>query len=137
MCTLLPTTRLRNTSVTLLREPARRAPLTPVSDSQPRNSVVVWDRIIRGPKYAKINIARGKQKYEFKEITDSFRCVLGGFASTGDSGELTTLDTSMFRNVSATFSLQYNLQPHVGALQWGEIARTEELKLPPVARRGV
>ncbi|KAM0748009.1 signal peptidase 22 kDa subunit [Meredithblackwellia eburnea MCA 4105] len=77
------------------------------------NSVVVWDRIIRSSKYAKINIARGKQKYEFKEITDSFK------------------------NVSATFSLQYNIQPHVGALQWGEVVRTEALKLPAVAKRGV
>ena len=40
---------------------------------QPNNQVVVWDRIIRGPKHAKINIADGKQKYEFKEITDSFK----------------------------------------------------------------
>ncbi|KAL8283984.1 hypothetical protein RQP46_005097 [Phenoliferia psychrophenolica] len=77
----------------------------------PRNSVVVWDRIIRTSKYSKINIARGKQKYEFKEIGDSFR------------------------NVTIEWSLQYNLQPHVGALQWGEIVRTEGMKLPPVARK--
>ncbi|POY73043.1 hypothetical protein BMF94_3881 [Rhodotorula taiwanensis] len=39
----------------------------------PENSVVVWDRIIRSPKYARLNVQDGKQKYEFKEITDTFR----------------------------------------------------------------
>jgi hypothetical protein len=34
----------------------------------------VWDRIIRSPKYARLNVQDGKQKYEFKEITDTFRC---------------------------------------------------------------
>lgn len=49
--------------------------LTARGSTQPQNSVVVWDRIVRSKKYAKINIAGGKQKYEFKEIGDSFRWV--------------------------------------------------------------
>ncbi|ORY54080.1 signal peptidase 22kDa subunit [Leucosporidium creatinivorum] len=77
----------------------------------PENRVVVWDRIIRGSKFAKINIADGKQKYEFKEITDSFK------------------------DVSATFSLHYQVQPWVGALTGGEVVRTEAIKLPPAQRR--
>lgn len=46
------------------------------SSPQPANSVVVWDRIVRSPKQARFNVQDGKQKYEFKEITDTFRCVL-------------------------------------------------------------
>lgn len=34
----------------------------------------MWDRVIRSPKYARLNVQDGKQKYEFKEITDTFRC---------------------------------------------------------------
>jgi signal peptidase complex subunit 3 len=41
--------------------------------TQPANSVVVWDRIVRSPKHARLNVQDGKQKYEFKEITDTFR----------------------------------------------------------------
>ncbi|KAK4051467.1 Signal peptidase complex subunit [Microbotryomycetes sp. JL221] len=78
---------------------------------QPSNSVVLWDRIIRDKKYARINIADGKQKYEFKDITDSFK------------------------NVSATFSLNYQAQPFVGALRGGNLVTTERIILPPAQRR--
>ncbi|GAA5875759.1 hypothetical protein JCM3774_006449 [Rhodotorula dairenensis] len=77
----------------------------------PHNSVVLWDRIIRSPKYARLNVQDGKQKYEFKEITDTFS------------------------NTSATFSLQYHVQPWVGALRRGEVVRTEPIAFPPVRRR--
>ncbi|KAM0786164.1 hypothetical protein ACM66B_006971 [Microbotryomycetes sp. NB124-2] len=77
----------------------------------PANSVVLWDRIVRGKKYARINIADGKQKYEFKEITNTFR------------------------NVSAVFSLQYQAQPYVGLLTEGTLAKTEAIALPPAQRR--
>ncbi|KWU41055.1 signal peptidase 22 kDa subunit, partial [Rhodotorula sp. JG-1b] len=77
----------------------------------PENSVVVWDRIIRSPKYARLNVQDGKQKYEFKEITDTFS------------------------NTSATFSLQYHVQPWVGPLRRGEVVRTEPIAFPPVRRR--
>ncbi|GAA5860934.1 hypothetical protein JCM8547_003893 [Rhodosporidiobolus lusitaniae] len=75
------------------------------------NSVVVWDRIVRSPKHAKLNVQDGKQKYEFKEITDTFR------------------------NTSAVFSLHYQIQPYVGVLTGGEVVRTEPVAFPPVKRR--
>lgn len=56
-----------------LDRPVASQRLTRLLLLQPENRVVVWDRIIRGSKFAKINIADGKQKYEFKEITDSFK----------------------------------------------------------------
>ncbi|GAA5899633.1 hypothetical protein JCM6882_001170 [Rhodosporidiobolus microsporus] len=77
----------------------------------PANTVVVWDRIVRSPKFARLNVQDGKQKYEFKEITDTFR------------------------NTSATFSLHYQIQPYVGALTAGEVVRTEAVPFPPVKRR--
>ncbi|SGY12220.1 BQ5605_C011g06429 [Microbotryum silenes-dioicae] len=78
----------------------------------PNNAVVLWDRIVRNKKYATINLSNGKQKYEFKEITDTFR------------------------NVSATFSLRYQIQPHVGKLIDGEVIRTEKaFDFPPVQRQ--
>ncbi|GAA6001693.1 signal peptidase complex subunit SPC3 [Rhodotorula paludigena] len=81
------------------------------SDPYPANSVVVWDRIVRSPRHAKLNVQDGKQKYEFKEITNSFR------------------------NTSATFSLHYQVQPYVGALTGGEVVRTEPVAFPPVRTR--
>ncbi|KAK4050010.1 Signal peptidase complex subunit [Microbotryomycetes sp. JL201] len=77
----------------------------------PANSVVLWDRIVRGKRFARINIADGKQKYEFKEITNSFK------------------------NVSAVFSLQYQVQPYVGLLMDGSLVQTEAIVLPPAQRR--
>ncbi|SCV73234.1 BQ2448_7159 [Microbotryum intermedium] len=78
----------------------------------PNNSVVLWDRIVRNKKYATINLSNGKQKYEFKEITDTFR------------------------NVSATFSLRYQIQPHVGKVVDGEVVRTDKaFEFPPVQRQ--
>ncbi|GAA6025262.1 hypothetical protein JCM8202_001939 [Rhodotorula sphaerocarpa] len=83
------------------------------STQYPENAVVVWDRIIRSPKYAKLNVQDGKQKYEFKEITDTFS------------------------NTTATFSLQYQIQPWVGMLRGGEVVRTEPVAFPPVRRRAL
>ncbi|KAI5480662.1 hypothetical protein MNV49_007589 [Pseudohyphozyma bogoriensis] len=79
--------------------------------THPSNEVVIWDRIVRGSKYAKINISGGKQKYEFKEITNTFK------------------------NTTATFSLRYNVHPYVGALVSGEVIRTAAHTLPPAVRR--
>ncbi|BGP03211.1 Signal peptidase complex subunit [Rhodotorula toruloides] len=77
----------------------------------PDNTVVVWDRIVRSPRHARIDVQDGKQKYEFKEIS------------------------STFSNVSATFSLQYQVQPYVGVLTAGEVVRTEPIAFPAVRRR--
>ncbi|GAA6064502.1 hypothetical protein JCM10212_001810 [Sporobolomyces blumeae] len=77
----------------------------------PENSVVVWDRIMPSARHARLNIQDGRQKYEFKEISDSFA------------------------NVSATFSLHYQIQPHVGFLTHGEIVTTEPIAFPPVRTR--
>ncbi|BGP19780.1 hypothetical protein JCM10213_006442 [Rhodosporidiobolus nylandii] len=77
----------------------------------PANSVVVWDRIVRTPRHARLNVQDGKNKYEFKEIGDSFR------------------------NTSATFSLHYQVQPYVGVLTGGEVVRTEPVAFPPARRR--
>lgn len=77
----------------------------------PSNEVVVWDRILRSPRFARVNIADGKQKYEFKEITNTFA------------------------NVSARFRVQYDVHPYVGFLQHGVLAETETITLPSVSRR--
>lgn len=42
----------------------------------PHNEVVVWDRIIRKSKDAKINLSGAKNKYAFKHIGGSFKYVL-------------------------------------------------------------
>lgn len=78
--------------------------------SQPHNEIVIWDRIVRTKKAARVNINGGKPKYEFKEIGGSFK------------------------NVSATFSLRYDVQPWTGPLLRGEAARTEAYLLPPLQR---
>ncbi|GAA6053776.1 hypothetical protein JCM3770_005111 [Rhodotorula araucariae] len=81
------------------------------SERYPDNTVVIWDRIVRSPRNARLNVEDGKQKYEFKEITNSFR------------------------NTSATFSLHYQVQPYVGVLTGGEVVRTEPVAFPPVRKR--
>ncbi|GAA6018371.1 hypothetical protein JCM10207_000823 [Rhodosporidiobolus poonsookiae] len=78
---------------------------------KPDNKVVLWDRIVRTPRQARLNVQDGKQKYEFKDIGGSFR------------------------NTSATFSLHYQVQPHVGLLTSGEVVRTEPVAFPAVRRR--
>lgn len=40
-----------------------------------QNKIVLWDRIVRSSSGARINIAGGKPKYAFNDITESFRCV--------------------------------------------------------------
>ncbi|KAK7440376.1 Signal peptidase complex subunit [Stygiomarasmius scandens] len=66
------------------------------------NTVVIWDRIVRRKEDAAINIA-GRNKYAFREISSSFK------------------------NAPAShYSLKYNVMPYVGALTYGEAARTSE-----------
>lgn len=66
----------------------------------PNNEVVIWDRIIRKSKDAKINLSGARNKYAFKHIGGSFR------------------------NLTATYTLHYNLMPKLGALTWGTAGST-------------
>ncbi|KDR76270.1 hypothetical protein GALMADRAFT_96780 [Galerina marginata CBS 339.88] len=77
-----------------------------------KNEVVIWDRIVKRKEDAFIKFA-GKNKYMFRDISSSFKGV-----------------------PPANYSLKYNIMPYVGALQYGEAARTnEEVAFPsPQAR---
>jgi len=78
------------------------------SPEYPNNQVVIWDRIIRRKKDARINVESLKNKYAFKEISQKG-----------------------FRGLNATYSLQYNVMPYVGLLTYGEAGRTEPIPFPP------
>ncbi|KAA1089628.1 hypothetical protein PGT21_025428 [Puccinia graminis f. sp. tritici] len=78
----------------------------------PSNEVVLWDRIIRNPRDAKINLSGARNKYAFKHIGGSFK------------------------DVNATYTLHYNLMPKVGALTWGIAGQTKSsVPFPPVNYR--
>jgi signal peptidase complex subunit 3 len=66
-----------------------------------QNTVVIWDKIVRRKRDARIKIEGGKNKYVFRELSTTFKDV-----------------------TPASYSLKYNLMPYVGALEFGEIART-------------
>ncbi|KAG8787070.1 hypothetical protein FRC15_010010 [Serendipita sp. 397] len=72
------------------------------------NEVVIWDRIVRRQRDARIRIENGQNKYFFKDHSGSFR------------------------NVSeAEFTLKYNVMPWVGPLTYGEGAKTtSRVKFP-------
>ncbi|KAF7979833.1 hypothetical protein HWV62_40567 [Athelia sp. TMB] len=67
-----------------------------------KNDVVIWDRIVRRKEDAHINVV-GRNKYAFKDIANSFKKV-----------------------PAAHYALKYNVMPYVGALTYGEAARTLE-----------
>ncbi|MBW0492312.1 hypothetical protein O181_032027 [Austropuccinia psidii MF-1] len=67
----------------------------------PFNEVVLWDRIIKNARDAKINLSGARNKYAFKHIGGSFQ------------------------NANATYSLHYNLMPKVGALKFGKAGQTD------------
>ncbi|KAJ7185704.1 signal peptidase 22kDa subunit [Mycena filopes] len=72
-----------------------------------QNAVVIWDRIVRRKEDAKIYVNQ-RQKYAFKDITG-------------------------FRDASATYTLRYNLMPHVGALVYGTAGTTNAtVAFPPM-----
>lgn len=78
----------------------------------PSNEVVVWDRIIRNARDAKINFSGARNKYAFKHIGGSFK------------------------DVNATYVLHYNVMPKVGALVWGKAGETKQpISFPPVNYR--
>ncbi|KAJ6558063.1 signal peptidase 22kDa subunit [Mycena capillaripes] len=73
-----------------------------------QNAVVIWDRIVRRKADAKIHVTAKKQKYPFKDITG-------------------------FRDSSATYTLRYNLMPHVGMLVYGTAGSTNgTVPFPPM-----
>ncbi|TDL21740.1 signal peptidase 22 kDa subunit [Rickenella mellea] len=74
------------------------------------NDVVIWDRIVRRKEDAVINVS-GKNKYIFKEVSSSFKAVEPAF-----------------------YTLKYNVMPYVGALTYGEAARTDEPVVFPVVQ---
>ncbi|GAA5839227.1 hypothetical protein JCM9279_002634 [Rhodotorula babjevae] len=80
--------------------------------THPDNTVVVWDRIVRSRRNARLRLDDAKQKYEFKDLSPSFGT-----------------------NTTATFALHYQVQPYVGALQGAEVVRTQPVAFPPVKRR--
>ncbi|KAJ7100133.1 signal peptidase 22kDa subunit [Mycena belliarum] len=63
-----------------------------------KNAVVIWDRIVRRREDAQIHV-EGRQKYAFRDKTG-------------------------FRDAAATYTLRYNVMPHVGALVYGAAGRT-------------
>lgn len=89
---------------------------------------------MRSPRHAKLNVQDGKQKYEFKEITSSFRCASAPLLPLHSRARLTS-NLCARSNTSATFSLHYQVQPYVGALTGGEVVRTEPVAFPPVRTR--
>lgn len=102
---------------------------------------MLWDRILDTRRKARVNINGGKPKYEFKEIGGSFRCVHvpACFLPSGLLHSLQELTRPSWphprSNVTATFSLRYDVQPWAGALLSGEVTRTEPILLPPLQRR--
>ncbi|KAH9895177.1 signal peptidase subunit [Cubamyces lactineus] len=67
-----------------------------------KNEVVIWDRIVRRKEDAQLSVA-GRNKYAFRELSASFK----------NAGP-------------AHYTLKYNVMPYVGALTYGEAARTAE-----------
>jgi len=77
-----------------------------------KNEVVIWDRIVRRKEDAFVKFV-GKNKYMFRDISSTFK----------DSPP-------------ASYSLKYNVMPHVGVLTYGEAARTSEaVAFPPTQSR--
>ncbi|KAJ7634927.1 signal peptidase 22kDa subunit [Roridomyces roridus] len=77
-----------------------------------KNSVVIWDRIVRSKSSAKFHV-EARQKYAFRDVTG-------------------------FRDSAATYTLRYNLMPHVGALVYGVAGSTNNsIPFPPLAKNNV
>ena len=103
--------------------------------------MVLWDRIVRRKKDARINVEGLKNKYALKAMDKKgFRCVYRAFVSY-------TVADLISSGLNATFSLQYNVMPHVGEycrstvveagadaiiglLTYGEAGRTGSMAFP-------
>ncbi|POW05781.1 hypothetical protein PSTT_09511 [Puccinia striiformis] len=103
----------------------------------PSNEVVLWDRIIRNPRDAKINLSGARNKYAFKHIGGSFKLSLFPSPSSfKPSTDLFPPAIWLHRDVNATYTLHYNLMPKVGALTWGVAGQTKDpVPFPPVNYR--
>ncbi|KAJ7689475.1 signal peptidase 22kDa subunit [Mycena rosella] len=76
-----------------------------------KNAVVIWDRIVRRKEDANIHVD-SRQKYSFRDVT-GFRSVIS--------------------DASATYTLRYNLMPHVGVLVYGTAGSTNgSVAFPPM-----
>lgn len=99
-------------------------------DSQVKNEVVIWDRIVRRKEDAQLSVT-GRNKYAFRELSASFKCVLRLFSlspprSVCERG-ISKAMLHLCRNAPpAHYSLKYNVMPYVGVLTYGEAARTSE-----------
>ncbi|KAK0546602.1 Signal peptidase complex subunit [Tilletia horrida] len=71
------------------------------------NQAVIWDRIVRRKQDAHVAIEGEVNKYGFKAIDKSFKNI-----------------------TDVTFTLKWNAMPHVGALAYGDEARTGSIKVP-------
>jgi len=79
------------------------------------NDVVLWDRIVQREKDAHLKIAGARNKYAFRDYSQSFQ-----------------------NATNVEFSLRYELMPYVGVLTRGEAGRTSDgntaLKFPIATR---
>jgi signal peptidase complex subunit 3 len=75
-------------------------------DKYGSNEVTLWDRIIQRKEDARVSNTARKNKYAFGDITRKF------------DGR------------NATFALHWNVMPHVGVLQWGEVSGGQSLVFP-------
>ncbi|GAA6008353.1 hypothetical protein JCM11491_004445 [Sporobolomyces phaffii] len=81
------------------------------SSSSHTSQVVLWDRIVTSKRHARIHLELARQKYEYKSPAGTFA------------------------NQTATYSVHYHIQPYVGALTHGELARTEPIEFPRARTR--
>ncbi|KAF5392015.1 hypothetical protein D9757_003342 [Collybiopsis confluens] len=72
------------------------------------NTIVLWDRIVRRPEDARVNVVGAKNKYAYKELAGK------GFGK------------GVAKN--ASYALKYNLMPYVGVLRHGEVTRVNEVR---------
>ncbi|KDN41429.1 signal peptidase 22 kDa subunit [Tilletiaria anomala UBC 951] len=78
-----------------------------ISSKHPQNQVVVWDHIIRSKADAHVQAKGNLNKYGFREVSKSFNNI-----------------------TQAEFILKWNTMPYVGALAYGDQARTEPVPVP-------
>jgi len=81
-----------------------------LNDQGVRNEVVIWDKIVQRKEDANISL-HGRNKYVFRELSTTFK-----------------------KASPAHYTLKYNVMPYVGALTYGEAARTKETVPFPDAR---
>ncbi|KAL9938681.1 hypothetical protein V8E36_002400 [Tilletia maclaganii] len=78
-----------------------------VSPRHAVNQAVIWDRILRRKEDARVSIDGEGNKYGFRAVSKSFKNI-----------------------TDVEFVLKWNAMPHVGALAYGDEARTGSLKIP-------